>query len=171
MDSNQILFLAINILGGTAVILSYILGFKSSKGSNLLWGGISKNFQKIYTLSMIVSAIGYFIFSSYIFKILAVNVNYSFFYYAYLILLVTSALWLPLVNMMNKKKNALLWISIRATLILTAFSFFFILVLFLSIVPNGIHYYLSVAGLIIITLHTGVLDAILWPHFYTSSKK
>ncbi len=170
MNSNQILFLLINILGGVAVILSYIIGFKSAKGPETLWGGVPKKLRNLYTFSILTSAVAYFVFSSYIFKMLAGNVDLSFFYYIYATLLTASALWLPLVNMMAKKNRKWTWISIRTVLVLTSFSFFLLLVILLCTVPTGIHYYISVIGLVFATLHTGVLDAILWPHYWKTRK-
>ena len=63
MGIPKIILLAINILGGAAVIGSYVLGFVTHPGSgNALRGGISVSLRSVYGLSMILSALGYFAF-------------------------------------------------------------------------------------------------------------
>ena len=68
MAMQQIILLIINIIGGAAVIGSYIFGLSAqSGGANVLWGGVPTNIRPVYTVSMILSALGYFAFLYYIF--------------------------------------------------------------------------------------------------------
>ena len=63
MGTQQIILLIINILGGAAVIGSYVFGLNGqSGGANVLWGGVPNNIRPVYTVSMILSALGLFRF-------------------------------------------------------------------------------------------------------------
>jgi len=63
MNVQQIILLIINVIGGIAVIGSYILGLGTqSGGANVLWGGVPAGIRPVYTVSMIISAIAYFAF-------------------------------------------------------------------------------------------------------------
>ena len=63
MSTQQIILLVINIIGGAAVIGSYVYGLNANAGgANVLWGGVPNNIRPIYTVSMILSALGYFAF-------------------------------------------------------------------------------------------------------------
>ena len=69
MTTQHIILLVINIVGGAAVIGSYIFGLNAqSGGANVLWGGVPGNIKPIYGISMILSALGYFAFMYYIFS-------------------------------------------------------------------------------------------------------
>ena len=63
MRTEQVILLIINILGGAAVIGSYVFGLKGqSGGANVLWGGVPNSLRPVYTVSMILSALGFFCF-------------------------------------------------------------------------------------------------------------
>jgi len=62
LGRQKLILLLINVVGGIAVIGSYILGLKGDSGAEVLWGGVPEGIRPIYTVSMILSAIGYFAF-------------------------------------------------------------------------------------------------------------
>ena len=63
MSRQQILLFVINAIGGISVIASYVLGFKNNPNSgDTLWGGVPVWLRPIYTVSMVLSALGYFLF-------------------------------------------------------------------------------------------------------------
>src|SRR4030042_3249236 len=103
MGTQQIILLLINIIGGAAVILSYIYGLKGqSGGANVLWGNVSEGIRPLYTVSMIISALGYFAFIYYVlFRIdpATSNIAYGLFFAIFLVILVASACWMPLTNL------------------------------------------------------------------------
>ena len=52
MGTQQIILLVINIIGGAAVIGSYIFGLSGQTGgANVLWGGVPENIRQ-YTASL-----------------------------------------------------------------------------------------------------------------------
>ena len=68
MAAQQVILLVINIIGGAAVIGSYIYGLNASTGgANVLWGGVPENIRPLYGASMVLSALGYFALLYFIF--------------------------------------------------------------------------------------------------------
>ncbi len=168
MGTQQIILLIINILGGAAVILSYIYGLKAQTGgANVLWGNVAENVRPLYSVSMIISALGYFAFIYYIlFRIdpAASNLEYSLFYAIFLVILVASAFWMPLTNMYVNNPGTGLWIGVRSVLALVGLGSIALVwaLLSLQVDTRGIAYWLAVAGAGYFALHTVVLDAIVW---------
>jgi len=167
MNTNQIILLAINIIGGILVIGSYYFGLKTGKGADALWGGVPKKTQKIYAGSMLISALGYFCFFGYIFKGLGdgSTISPALYYFLFALMLSASALWMPLTNLMVSSPSTLKWLGIRSVLILVALASLGILISLLRVspMPSELLYYSAVAGAFWFTFHTGVLDAIFWP--------
>ncbi|MCX8126024.1 MAG: hypothetical protein N3E40_02610, partial [Dehalococcoidia bacterium] len=57
MKIEHIILLVINVIGGAAVIGSYVFGLRGqSGGANVLWGGVPENIRPLYTVSMVISA-------------------------------------------------------------------------------------------------------------------
>jgi hypothetical protein len=54
MGTQQIILLIINVIGGAAVIGSYIYGPSGQTGgANVLWGGVPENMRLVYGISAI----------------------------------------------------------------------------------------------------------------------
>jgi len=172
METQKIILLIINILGGIAVIGSYILGLKGqSAGTNILWGGVPANIRPMYTVSMILSALGYFAILYYIFfqlnpaqtKIFGIS-GFTMFYVIFLFILIPSAFWMPLTNIYVTNPNTGIWIGIRTVLAIVGLSSIALTLAFLTLqgkVP-GLAYWLAVIGSGYFAFHTTVLDAIIW---------
>jgi hypothetical protein len=172
METQKIILLIINILGGIAVIGSYILGLKGqSGGANILWGGVPANIRPVYTVSMIMSALGYFAFLYYIFfrldpvqiKIFGIS-GFAIFNVLFLFILIPSAFWMPLTNMYVGNPSIGTWIGIRVVLAVVGLSSIALLCALVTLqdkVP-GVAYWLAVIGSGYFALHTTVLDAIIW---------
>ena len=172
MRTEQIILLIINILGGAAVIGSYILGLKGQTGgANVLWGNVPINIRPIYTVSMILSALGYFAFLYYIFfrlnpaQISIAGVSgFTMFYVIFLGILIASAFWMPLTNMYVSNPGTGIWIGVRIVLAVVGLASIALFVALLTLqgkVP-GTAYWLAVAGSGYFAFHTTVLDAIVW---------
>jgi hypothetical protein len=170
MNKDQKLFLFILLVLGTLVPLSYIIGLGDK--ADTMWGGVPSNIRPLYTISMLISAIGFFIFSTYtflnVFKdgfILPYSLKKWTIHLSYLLILIPSALWIPLVNVMLDRPSTLIWVAIRSVLILVALGTLILLILITKAKKEekGLFYYASVVGLILFLFHTGILDAIIWP--------
>jgi len=172
MGTQQIILLVINIIGGMAVIGSYIFGLNTQAGgANVLWGDVPVNIRPVYGISMILAALGYFAFSYFILLRLvpsevsiAGRFGFSLFYAIFLVILIPSALWMPLTNLYVANPSAGIWIGIRTVLALVGLASIALVWALLSLqtkVPH-ISYWLAVAGSAYFAFHTAVLDAIVW---------
>jgi hypothetical protein len=168
MGTQQIILLIINILGGAAVILSYIYGLKGQAGgANVLWGNVSESIRPLYTVSMILSAISYFAFIYYIlFRIDpgTSNISYYLFFAIFIVILGASAFWMPLTNMFVNNGGTGLWIAVRGVLALVGLGSIALFWVLLSLSPEtrGLAYWLAVAGAGYFAFHTAILDGIVW---------
>jgi hypothetical protein len=172
MGTQQIILLVINVIGGAAVIGSYIFGLNTqSGGANVLWGGVPATIRPVYGISMILSALGYFAFIYYIlFRLTPSEVSiggiagFGMFYAIFLVMLFPSALWMPLTNLYVSSPGAGTWVGIRTVLALVGLASIALVWALLSMqgkVP-GISYWLAVAGSAYFAFHTAILDAIIW---------
>lgn len=171
MATQHIILLVINVLGGIAVIGSYILGLNAqSGGANALWGGVPANVRSLYGISMILSALGYFFFLYYIFfridpggAVIGGRFGFWPFYAIFLLILIPSAFWMPLTNLYVTNPGTGLWIGIRAVLLIVGLASIALAVVLLSLQERaGAAYWLAVAGSIYFAFHTFILDAIIW---------
>ena len=172
MRTEQVILLIINILGGAAVIGSYVFGLKGqSGGANVLWGGVPNSLRPVYTVSMILSALGFFAFIYFIlFRLVPGEVliggrfGFSLFYAIFLVILVASAFWMPLTNAYVGNPSTGIWIGIRTVLALVGLGSIALMLALLTLqtkVPV-ISYWLAVAGSAYFAFHTAILDAIVW---------
>jgi hypothetical protein len=172
MGTQQIILLIINIIGGIAVIGSYVLGLRGqSGGANVLWGGVPDNLRPVYTVSMILSALGFFAFIYYIFfrldpgqtSIAGIS-GFTLFYVIFLLILIPSALWMPLTNMYVGNPSTGIWIAVRTVLAMVGLASIALVWALLTLqgrVP-GLAHWLAVAGSGYFAFHTAILDAIVW---------
>jgi hypothetical protein len=176
MGTPQIVLLIINIIGGAAVIGSYIIGLSGqSGGANALWGGIPENVRTIYGISMVLSALGYFAFIYFVlFRItpsevrIAGHFSYSLFYVIFLVILISSAFWMPLTKAYIGNPSIGIWIGVRTVLALVGLGAIALVWALLSQqtrVP-AVAYWLAIIGSGYFAFHTAILDAILWPALF-----
>lgn len=173
MASQQIILLVINIIGGIAVIGSYILGLHNAgpNAANALWGGVPGSMRPVYGASMILAAIGYLAFLYFILARLApseVSVagrfGYGTFYIIFLLILIPSAFWMPLTNLYVGNPGTALWVGIRVVLAVVGLASIALVwaLLALKTQNSGVAYWLAVAGSCYFAFHCAVLDAIIW---------
>jgi hypothetical protein len=172
MGTQQIILLIINIIGGAAVIGSYVLGLRGqSGGADVLWGGVPTSIRPVYGVSMILSALGFFAFLYFIlFRLVPDEVSiggrfgFSLFFAIFLVMLIPSALWMPLTNVYVGNHSAGTWIAVRTVLVLVGLASIGLVWALLSLQAknHGIAYWLAVAGSGYFAFHTAILDAIVW---------
>jgi hypothetical protein len=167
MTTQQIVLLVINVVGGIAVIGSYIYGLNAqSGGANVLWGGVSQSIRPVYLVSMILSALGFFAFLYYLlFRITPseINIAYSLFFVIFVVILVFSTFWMPLTNMYVANPSTGLWVGIRTVLALVGLGSIALVWALVAIQsPHGVSYWLAVVGAGYFAFHTAILDAIVW---------
>ena len=175
MHSKQRSLLWLNALGGAAVLASYAWGLGSSAelGASL-WGGVPAGIRGFYTLNMFLAAAGYFLFTPYIlFRLppdtlrIAGRFGFGLFHALYALVLLPSALWLPLTAHMIAQPSAVAWLAVRIDLALVALGSLGLLASLMALrsdAPRGRA--LAVLGLIPFCLQTVVLDGIVWPALF-----
>ncbi len=173
MSTQQTILLVINGIGGGAVIGSYILQFRRiPDAANALWGGVPMWLRPIYTVSMFLSALGYFAFLYFIlFRIapevaqIANRFGFSLFHVIFLGILVPSALWMPLTSAWIANPSTGRWIAVRTVLLLVGLFSCALVWALLTLQPRdpGFFFWLAVAGSATFAFHTAVLDMLLWP--------
>lgn len=169
---------AINILGGTAVIASYAIGIithPQTRGA--LWGNVPKALLPWYTVSMLAAAAGYCAFSYYIlFRVdpegatVAGRFSYGVFPWLYALILVPSALWMPLTFAMIGNPSPLLWVAVRVVLGVTGIASLLLLAAIIALEPHEPvwPHRIAVVGCAAFSLQTAFLDALVWPYYFPS---
>ena len=171
MGRQRLILLLINILGGAAVIGSYILGLRGESTADVLWGGVSESVRPVYYVSMILSALSYFAFLYFLLVrvdpakvVISGRFGYSVFYPIFLLILIPSAFWMPLSNLYVNDPGTGTWIAVRVVLALVGLASIALAWALLTLRPNnrGASYWAAVAGSCYFAFHTAILDAILW---------
>lgn len=176
MNSQQWILVAINVVGGILVLGSYVQGLMAHpENRNALWGSVPNSVQPLYTVSMILAALGYFAFTYFVlFRIDAAEVRMAdrfgfwVFYVIYLLILLPSALWMPLTYAAIDRHSMGLYWAIRVVLAVVGLGSLALFAALLSLRTgeSSYAYWLAVAGSAAFCLQTAVLDALVWPTFF-----
>jgi hypothetical protein len=165
-----------NALGGAAVLASYAHGLWAHPASRgAVWGDVPDALRPVYTVTMLLAAVGYLAFTYFVlFRLdprrtqVAGRFGYGAFIILYALILIPSALWMPLTFAMLEQPGAALWVAIRAVLALVGLGSVGLLAALLTVHPRSPHvaHRLAVAGAVALVLQTAVLDALVWPAFF-----
>ena len=176
LKSKAVGFILINLLGGLAVLGSYIHGFQAHPETvGQTWGGVPEGLRPVYTVNMFLAAIGYFFFTPYLFvritsgqSRIAGKYGMGLMNLFYGGVMLFSALWMPMTFRMIENPNSLLWIGICAVLGLVGISSLGILVSVIKLKPrtDGFLFYASMVGCVFFCIQTVLLDAIIWTWLY-----
>ena len=127
MQPQKKTWLAINVVGGAAVLGSYVHGLATHPDTrDQLWGSIPPELQAVYGVTMWLAAAGYFFFSYYFLARTEVDeVRFGRFGFGlinalYALVMVPSALWMPLTFAYLEDPSPGLWLIVRADLLLVA---------------------------------------------------
>lgn len=160
------------LLGGTSVLVSYVYTWAIDPGIVTgLWGGVHRDVRPAYSLSMLLAAAGFFAYSYFLlFRVdpdrarIAGRSGYGLFPILYLLILIPSALWMPLTSAMLDQASTVLWLAIRSVLFAAAAGSIGLLVALLALQPRrpGWAYALAIAGSVAFCIQTVVLDAFVW---------
>lgn len=166
------LLLGINVIGGIAVLFSYAHGFLTHQGSSGgLWGGVPESMKSVYTIWMFAAAAGYLLFTHFLFfrvkpqeARIANRFSFSVFNIIYILILVPSALWMPLTFKMLASPNQTLWLIIRLILWCVGLTSVVLIIALLGLRPRkpSIPYWLALFGSIAFAVQTALLDATIW---------
>jgi len=171
VGKQRLILLLLNVIGGIAVVGSYVLGLRGASGADVLWGGVPESIRPVYMVSMAISAIGYLA----CLNLLLLRVDpkgvtvggrfgYSFFYPVFGLILIPSAFWMPLTKHYVDAPGTGTWIGIRVALFLVGLASIALAGALFTLRPRNRSkaYWAAVAGSCYFAFHTLVLDAILW---------
>ena len=159
-----------------AVLGSYVWGLGSREDAGtVLWGGVPESLRPLYSVNMWLAAAGYFFFTPWFLRrsgpsgprffggagFGAVNALYA-------LILIPSALWLPLTFVMVDSPGTAIWWTIRIDLLLVGVGALGLLAAVWTARPEGppAGRIAATLGLLPFCLQTAVLDALVWPWFY-----
>ena len=169
-------FALLNVVGGIAVLGSYVVGLMTHpESSGAVWGGVPEGLQPLYTVCMLLAAAGYFFFTPYVFFKLDVDevrvfsrFGFGAFEVLYAGILIPSALWMPLTFRMIAAPDPALWVAIRVVLFVVGISSVALIAALQSATPPGrpLARRLAIVGAIPFAFQTAVLDALIWPAYF-----
>jgi hypothetical protein len=161
----------INILGGLLVLASYAWGFLvEPKAGDILWGGVPASLRPVYTISMFLAAAGYFVFSIFILHLDPERTKilnwpgFKVFNILFAVILIPSALWLPLTMLaLNHASQLFVWF-VRLDLVLVALGSLGLLYALIKVHPRKTAWLqrLAIIGGLLFIFQTVILDAVIW---------
>jgi hypothetical protein len=178
MHTQQWILLAVMVAGGVAVIGSYIQGFATHPGgAETLWGGVTGGLRILNYVTMLLAALGFFAFSYWLFFQLnpdemqiANRFGYWMFDVIFLVILIPSALWMPLTFAYMANPSTIGWVGVRLVLVLAGIGSLALLWAILAISPReaNLAYWFAVGGAAAFSLQTAVMDMFIWPALFNA---
>ena len=168
-------WLAINVLGGMAVLGSYIHGLTTHPETrNALWGTIPEPLQAVYGVTMWLAAGGYFLFSYYFLvrtdgeDVRFGRLGFGLINVLYALIMLASALWMPLTFAYLANPTPGVWLLVRADLLLVGVGSIGLILALFTMKPRaeGLAAVLALLGLLLFALQTAFLDPLVWPQFF-----
>jgi hypothetical protein len=177
MHTQQLALGLVNLVGGVLVLGSYAHGLITHPANrDAIWGGVPEAIKPLYTANMLFAAAGYLAFTYFVmFRLNPDNVQlanlsgYKVFYIIYALILLPSALWMPLTYAaLGHPGSSLYYWAIRITLAIVGLAALALLGVLLSLhsSESSPSYWLAIAGSVFFCIQTAVLDAIVWPAFF-----
>jgi hypothetical protein len=176
MHAKKWLMIFIILIGGIAVLGSYAIGILTHPDAGqTLWGRVPQSIRPFYTTGMFLAATGYFAFTYFILfrqnpldTHIANRLGFGLFNIFYSIILVPSALWMPLTFLaVEQASPGLLWL-VRIDLWVVATASLSLLLALLNVEPRQPRWAhrLAIVGSLGFCLQTVVFDALVWVTFF-----
>lgn len=172
MGKSKRLLLVINLIGGVSVVSSYLVTILTYPGSLMdFWGRIPDSLIRLYSILIILSAVSYILFTAYILSINAPKpqliwkrFGYRGFHLSYLLILIPSALWMPLTRFYLDSPSMRRWSLVEMDLRLVAVGSTLLLIQFAGIRPvkRRLFYALSLVALLVFFIQTSIIDPFFW---------
>jgi hypothetical protein len=175
-NTQKMILLTINLIGGAAVLGSYVIGIMTHPETrDALWGDVPRALMPYYTISMFSAAAGYLAFTYFImFRLdpgeatVAGRFSFDLFPWLYALILVPSALWMPLTFLMIGSPSLPAWIGIRLVLGITGVASLLLLAALFLVQPAAPvwAHRIAVIGCAAFCIQTAVLDALVWTAYF-----
>lgn len=177
MHNQQLTLGLINVAGGILVLGSYAHGLITHPANrDAIWGGVPEAIKPLYTANMLLAAAGYIACTYFVlFHLhpdnaqLANLSGYKVFYIIYALILLPSALWMPLTYAaLGHPGSSLYYWAVRITLAIVGLASLGLLGVLLSLhsSESSPTYWLAVAGSVFFCIQTAVLDGIVWSTYF-----
>ncbi len=175
MHPHKKAWLAINAIGGAAVLGSYVHGLLTHPDTrDQLWGAIPPELQSVYGVTMWLAAAGYFFFSyAFVVRTDAEETRFGPFGFGlinalYALVMVAAASWMPLTFAYLERPSDVLWLAVRTGLFSVGAGSIGLTISLFAMKPRaeGISGVLALLGLLFFCLQTAFLDAFVWPEFF-----
>ena len=176
VNYQKAVLVVINVIGGIAVLGSYVIGIMGHPDTRgALWGEVPKAVMPVYTVSMFTAAAGYLAFTWFIlFRLepgevtIAGRFSYDLFLWLYALILVPSALWMPLTFVVIGQPTLAAWVGVRLVLSITGIASLLLLGALVAAQPAAPvwAHRLAVAGAVAFCFQTAVLDALVWTAYF-----
>jgi hypothetical protein len=164
-------------VGGSAVLASYLLALDPAIGGSL-WGGIPEGpIRDLYTVNMFLAAAGFFpatwllVFATPASALRErTGLGFQAMFALYAAILMASALWLPLTALYVSAPSTPVWLLIRLVLLVVGGAASVLGLMLIRLARRGPAIaWLAVVAFFFFWLQTMVLDALVWPHYYSVS--
>ncbi len=175
MMSSKVTLFIINVIGGFSVLGGYAHGLQTHVATrHLLWGEIPVQYQGIYTLHMAPATIGYL--AAFYFLMSAKDLQFEnqraalpVFNLLYFVFLLSASLWMPLSFLALDRNDPNLLPAIQAILAITGIASLGLVVCLtrLQQTTSTYLYKSAVIGACFLFIQCGILDALIWPRFFT----
>ena len=173
MHTQQLTLGLINVAGGILVLGSYAYGLITHPANrDAIWGGVPETIKPLYTANMLLAAAGYLAFTYFVlFRLspdntqLADLAGYKVFYIIYALILVFSALWMPLTYAaLGHPGSSIYYWAVRVILAIVGLASLALLgvLLYLHSSESSPTYWLAVAGAVFFCIQTALLDGTVW---------
>jgi hypothetical protein len=177
MNTQQLALGLINVVGGILVLGSYAHGIITHPANrDAIWGGVPETIKPLYTANMLFAAAGYLAFTYFVmFSLnrdsaqLANLSGFKAFYIIYALILIPSALWMPLTYAaIDHPSSSLYYWAVRITLAIVGLASLALLGVLLSLhsSESSPTYWLAVAGSVFFCIQTALLDAVVWSFYF-----
>lgn len=172
MDGARTSFAVVQIVGGIAVLGSYVHGFSAHADPGVLWGTIAPEVIPPYTACMPPAALGYLVAAGYLVTRVDPRterlgtVGFSGLTAAFAVLLLASTLWMPLSLAAFDAQAPWLWTWIQVDLAATGGASLAIGWGLWRLREAGAAWKMAAVGWAFLCWQTVVLDCLVWPRFF-----
>lgn len=177
MHPQKKLMAALMLTGGPAVLMSYVWGATSwsSESVGKLWGDVPLAIRPYYTSWMFVAATGFLLFAYFLFfradpdRVRVANrYGFGLFNLLLVLILVPSAIWMPLTLHHIEAPDPVTWVLIVVGLWTTGLASLGMIAALATLRPREpeIAWKAAVAGSAMLAVQTFALDSCVWPAFF-----
>ncbi len=176
MHRHKKIWLAINVVGGIAVLGSYAHGLITHPQTrDMLWGTMPTPLQSIYGVTMWLAAAGYLVFMHQVFfrvdageARVGQRSGFGVINACCALVVFPSALWLPLTFAYLEHPSTALWMLIRADLFVVGLGAIGLILALSNLRPRPMGWAgtVTILALLPFALQTAFLDAFVWPAFF-----